>query len=44
MKNIIEALGETLTEIIGAAVVFAGLGGAMALFRLFGDEFISYFI
>lgn len=44
MKNIIETLGETLTEIIGAVVVFAGLGGAIALFHTFGDEFIGYFL
>lgn len=44
MKNIIETLGETLTELIGAAAVFAGLGGAVVLFRVFGDKFISYFM
>ena len=44
MRNIIETLGETLTEIIGAAVVFAGLAGAVALFRIFADEFIGYFM
>ena len=44
MKNIIEALGDTLNEIIGAAVVFAGLSGAVILLRNFGDVFISYFL
>lgn len=44
MKNIIETLGETLTELIGAAVVAAGLTGATVLLRMFGDEFIGYFM
>lgn len=44
MKNIVEALGETVAEIIGAGAVIAGIFGALALFRSFGDTFISYFI
>lgn len=44
MKNIIEALGVTVNELIGAAAVVAGLCGALALFHEFGDTFISYFI
>ena len=44
MKNIIEAMGELLPEVIGAACVFAGLSGAILLLRNFGDVFISYFL
>ena len=44
MKNIIETLGESLTEIIGAAAVFFGLAGVVTVFRIFGDELISYFM
>ena len=44
MKNIIEALGLTVTELVGAALVFSGLGAAIVLFHTFGDLFISYFL
>lgn len=44
MKDIIEALGETVTEIIGLVGVASGLYGAVILLRAFGDNFIGYFI
>lgn len=44
MKEIIETLGEVVTEIIGLAGVVTGLFGAIILLRTFGDNFISYFI
>lgn len=44
MKNIIEALGETTTEVIGAAIVFASLASALVLLRNFGDFFIGHFL
>lgn len=44
MKNIVEVLGETTTEIVGAVVVFASLAGALVLLRNFGDFFIGHFM
>ena len=44
MKEIIEAVGEVVTEIIGLAGVVSGLFAAIILLRTFGDNFIVYFI
>lgn len=44
MKNIIESLGVTTVEFIGAAVVLGALYGAIVLLRNFGDLFISHFM
>lgn len=44
MKEIIETLGETITEIVGLVGVVSGLFGAIILLRTFGDNFIGYFI
>lgn len=44
MKVIFEALGEMLPEVIGAAAVILGLGGALVALHSFGDIFISYFL
>lgn len=44
MKLIIESMGETLAEVIGAAIVIAAVGGCVALLRSFGDTLISYFL
>ena len=44
MKNIVEFLGEILSELVGTAATFIGLSGACVLFANFADGFIGYFI
>lgn len=44
MREIIEAIGEIITELVGLAGVLTGLYGSIILLRTFGDNFISYFI
>ena len=44
MKNIIEALGETVAELVGAIAVLIGLSAALVFLNGFADDFISYFI
>lgn len=44
MKDIIDAMGESLAEFIGAAAVILGLSGALIVFRAFGDVFIELFL
>jgi len=44
MKEVIEALGELVAELVGLAGVTTGLYVAIILLRMFGDKFIGYFI
>lgn len=44
MKNVIEFIGETLSELVGTAATVIGLSGAIVLFGQFADDFINFFI
>ena len=44
MREIIESMGLTVSEIIGAAIVFAALVGAVVVFKQYGDAIISLFV
>ena len=44
MFEIIEEMGLTLGEIIGAALVFAGFTGGMLLLREYGAEFMQILV
>ena len=44
MSQVFEALGLTLAEVVGAAIVIGGIIGAVFLFREFGNTFIGYFM
>ena len=44
MSNIIEALGVTLAEAVGAALVFVALAATVIGFHFFGDTLIGYFM
>lgn len=41
MKDILEEMGLTLSEVIGAAMVFVGFAGATALLAKYGYYFVQ---
>lgn len=44
MRDIIESIGLTVSEVVGASVVFGALGLAILIFRQYGDAIISLFV
>ena len=44
MREIIESMGLTVSEVIGAVIVFAALGGTIFVFKQYGDAIISLFV
>lgn len=44
MFEILEEMGLTLSEVIGAAMVFAGFAGGMALLSHYGFQFVQILV